>query len=64
MLVVVLVLGVAAIVWWQATLVHRERQRIAAETLLADWQLRAVTRAAMQRMLDVARQHSANPPDR
>lgn len=57
---VFLALVMAAIVWWHATLVHRERQRIATETLLAERQLQAMTRRAMQHMLNVARQHAGD----
>lgn len=52
------------ITWWRATLLHRERQRIAAETLLTQWQLRTMTRAAMQQMLDTARERAAGHGDR
>lgn len=56
---VLLVAGVAGVLtWYRATLVQRAKQRIDAETRLAEWQLKAMARQAMLSMLDAARQPS------
>ena len=66
LMVVAITLALVAIgvTLWRATLRQRERQRIAAQTLMAEWQLRTMTRAAMQRMLDTAREHVAGQGNR
>lgn len=56
-LVVVALLLLAAIgMLWMDIRVELERVRVAQEVRLADWQLRQLTRQAMQRLLDEARQ--------
>jgi hypothetical protein len=55
-LVAVILLLVAIGVLWMELRVELERVRVAQEVRLADWQLRQLTRQALQRMLDEARQ--------
>ena len=53
-----LVATLVAVGWWRSTLVQRERHRIDVEMRLAEWQLQAITRSAMQQMLNVARRQA------
>jgi len=55
-LVAVILLLAAIGVLWMELRVELERVRVAQEVRLADWQLRQLTRQALQRMLDEARQ--------
>jgi len=55
-LVAVIVLVMTIGVLWMELRVDLERARVAQEIRLADWQLRQLTRQALQRMLDEARQ--------
>jgi len=55
-LVVVILLLAAIGLLWMDIRVDLERVRVAQEVRLAEWQLRQLTRQAMQRMLDEARQ--------
>jgi hypothetical protein len=55
-LVAVILLLVAIGVLWMELRVDLERVRVAQEARLAEWQLRQLTRQALQRMLDEARQ--------
>ena len=52
---VILLLAAIGVLWIQLR-VELERVRVAQEVRLADWQLRQMTRQALQRMLDEARQ--------
>jgi hypothetical protein len=52
---VILVLAAIGVLWMELR-VELERVRVAQEVRLADWQLRQLTRQALQRMLDEARQ--------
>jgi hypothetical protein len=53
--VALLLLGAIGLLWMDI-LVDRERIRVTQEMRLAEWQLRQLTRQAMQRMLVEARQ--------
>jgi type II secretory pathway component PulK len=55
-LVAVILLVAAIGVLWMELRVDLERVRVAQEARLAEWQLRQLTRQALQRMLDEARQ--------
>ena len=55
-LVAVILLLAAIGALWMELRVELERIRVAQEVRLADWQLRQLTRQALQRMLDEARQ--------
>ena len=52
---VILLLAAIGVLWIQLR-VELERVRVAQEARLAEWQLRQLTRQALQRMLDDARQ--------
>lgn len=54
--VVLLVLVVVAVFSWPLIEAVRERQRVEQETRIAEWRLRQLAQAAMQRLLDEARQ--------
>jgi heme/copper-type cytochrome/quinol oxidase subunit 2 len=51
-----LVLVVLAVLTWPVIEAVRERQRVEQETRMAEWRLRQLAQAAMQRLLDEARQ--------
>jgi|JI10StandDraft_1071094.scaffolds.fasta_scaffold66198_3 F0F1-type ATP synthase membrane subunit b/b' len=53
---VLLALIVVAMLSWPLIEAVRERQRVEQETRIADWRLRQLAQAAMQRLLDEARQ--------
>ena len=53
---VLLVLLVVAVFSWPLIEAVRERQRVEQETRIAEWRLRQLAQAAMQRLLDEARQ--------
>lgn len=55
-LVVLLAVVVAAVLTWPVFEAVRERQRVEQETRMAEWRLRQLAQAAMQRLLDEARQ--------
>lgn len=54
--VVLLALVVVAVLAWPVIEAVRERQRVEQETRMAEWRLRQFAQAAMQRLLDEARQ--------
>lgn len=54
-LVVLLAVVVAAVLTWPVFEAVRERQRVEQETRMAEWRLRQLAQAAMQRLLDEAR---------
>lgn len=54
--VVLLALVVVAVLSWPLIEAVRERQRVEQETRIAEWRLRQLAQAAMQRLLDEARQ--------
>lgn len=53
---VLLTLVVVAVLSWPVIEAVRERQRVEQETRIAEWRLRQLAQAAMQRLLDEARQ--------
>jgi hypothetical protein len=55
-ILVLLVLVVMAVFSWPVDQAVRERQRVEQETRIAEWRLRQLAQAAMQRLLDEARQ--------
>lgn len=55
-IVVLLALVVVAVLSWPVIEAARERQRVEQETRIAEWRLRQLAQAAMQRLLDEARQ--------
>ena len=54
--VALLALVVVAVFSWPLIEAVRERQRVEQETRIAEWRLRQHAQAAMQRLLDEARQ--------
>lgn len=54
--VALLALVVVAVFSWPLIEAVRERQRVEQETRIAEWRLRQLAQAAMQRLLDEARQ--------
>ncbi len=54
--VVLLALVVVAVLSWPLIEAVREQQRVEQETRMAEWRLRQFAQAAMQRLLDEARQ--------
>ncbi|MBL0002495.1 MAG: hypothetical protein IPP00_00295 [Actinomycetales bacterium] len=54
--VALLALVVVAVLSWPVIEAVRERQRVEQETRIAEWRLRQLAQAAMQRLLDEARQ--------
>ena len=54
--VALLALVVVAVLSWPVIEAVRERQRVEQETRIAEWRLRQIAQAAMQRLLDEARQ--------
>jgi len=56
-----LVVGCVFAVLRRANAVAQERRRIAYEVHCADWELRQLSRAAMQAMLDEARRAQGGP---
>lgn len=55
-IVALIVLLVVAVVSWPVIEAVRERQRVEQETRIAEWRLRQLAQAAMQRLLDETRQ--------
>ncbi len=51
-----LALVVVAVLSWPVIEAVREPQRVEQETRMAEWRLRQIAQAAMQRLLDEARQ--------
>jgi hypothetical protein len=52
---VLLALVFVAVLSWPIIEAVRERQRVEQETRIAEWRLRQIAQAAMQRLLDEAR---------
>lgn len=59
--VVVLVVGLLGLAVWSAYSAEQERQLVAQEVRLADWQLKQMSRTAMRQMLAEARRSQAGP---